>query len=105
MAGPMNCFADEVRCPWDDSMSEKRQNEPGSSEGERIEGKYANYFQVGHNAFEFVIDFGQMYSDGRQEHFHSRIVTGPAYARELLKVLAESVEQYEKTFGSRGVQK
>jgi hypothetical protein len=25
------------------------------------EGRYANYFQIGHNAFEFIIDFGQGY--------------------------------------------
>lgn len=68
---------------------------------DNIEGKYANYFQVGHNAFEFLLDFGQMYSDGTQEHFHTRIVTGPSYARELLKVLKESIEQYEATFGVR----
>jgi len=64
-----------------------------------IEGKYANYFQIGHNAFEFLLDFGQMYSDGTQEHFHTRIVTSPSYAKELLKVLGESIEQYEATFG------
>ena len=64
-----------------------------------IEGKYANYFQVGHNAFEFLLDFGQMYADGAEEYFHTRIVTGPSYAKELLKVLSESIEQYEATFG------
>jgi len=63
------------------------------------ESKYANYFQVGQNAFEFLLDFGQFFSDGRREHFHTRIVTSPLYAKELLKVLQEAVEQHEKSFG------
>ncbi|MGD0989279.1 MAG: DUF3467 domain-containing protein [Candidatus Sulfotelmatobacter sp.] len=79
-------------------MADKRyegENPPPSG----IEGKYANYFQIGHNAFEFLLDFGQMYADGTEEHFHTRIVTGPSYAKELLKVLSESIAQYETTFG------
>jgi hypothetical protein len=64
-----------------------------------LEGKYANYFQVGHNAFEFVVDFGQMYSDGPREQIHTRIVTGPWYAKEFMELLEQSVEQYEEHFG------
>jgi hypothetical protein len=79
-------------------MADKRYQGEDSTQS-RIEGKYANYFQIGHNAFEFLLDFGQMYSDGTQERFHTRIVTGPSYAKELLKVLSESIEQYEATFG------
>ncbi len=79
-------------------MSDKRYEDDDPTQGD-IEGKYANYFQVGHNAFEFLLDFGQMYSDGIQEHFHTRIVTSPSYAKELLKVLGESIEQYEAAFG------
>jgi hypothetical protein len=70
-----------------------------SSPPSGIEAKYANYFQVGHNAFEFLLDCGQFYSDGRREHFHTRIVTSPRYAKELLKVLRDAVEQYEENFG------
>jgi len=32
-------------------------------ETSKIEGRYANYFKVGHNAFEFVLDFGQYYPE------------------------------------------
>jgi hypothetical protein len=42
-----------------------------------------------------------MYSDGKQERFHTRIVTSPSYAKELLKVLGESIEQYEAAFGPK----
>jgi len=64
-----------------------------------VEGKYANYFQIGYNTFEFLLDFGQLYADGRQERIHTRIITSPAYAKELLQVLWASIEQYEQKFG------
>ena len=64
-----------------------------------IEGSYANYFRVGHNAFEFILDFGQLYSDAAQETVHTRIVTSPSYAKELLDVLRDAVAKYEGTFG------
>jgi hypothetical protein len=70
----------------------------GQIRNDRIEGKYANYFMVGHNAYEFLIDFGQMYTE-KQVQIHTRIVTGPPYAKELLKVLAQSIEQYQAQFG------
>jgi hypothetical protein len=64
-----------------------------------IEGKYANYFEIGHNAFEVLLDFGQKYSNGVEGRIHTRIVMGPSYAKELLKLLAASIEQYEQNFG------
>jgi hypothetical protein len=79
-------------------MTDKRHVGQVSGEG-TIEGKYANYFQIGHNAFEFLIDFGQLYSDERKEQFHTRIITGPSYAKELLELLENSVERYEEAFG------
>jgi hypothetical protein len=59
---------------------------------------YANYFEIGHNAFEFVIDFGQCYD---REHIrHSvRIGTGPTYAKALLTLLSQSIARYEETYG------
>jgi hypothetical protein len=78
---------------------ERPAQETGSTHRDGIEGRYANYFQIGHNAFEFLLDFGQLYSDREQETFHTRIITSPQYARELLKVLSEAVGQYEGAFG------
>ena len=66
----------------------------------RPEGRYSNYFKVGHNAFEFVLDFGQFYPENVNAQLHTRIVTSPNYARALLETLRESIEQYEKTFGA-----
>lgn len=63
------------------------------------EGKYANYFMVGCNAVEFVLDFGQLYSEGAEPQLHTRIVTSPVYARAFLETLRESLDQYEHRFG------
>jgi len=65
----------------------------------QLEGRYANYFKVGHNAFEFLLDFGQFYPRGEKEQLHTRIVTSPVYAKALLQLLRDSVERYERTFG------
>lgn len=64
-----------------------------------LEGRYANYFKVGHNAFEFVLDFGQLYGRGVDARFHSRIITNPIYAKTFMQLLQESIEQYETMFG------
>lgn len=73
---------------------------PGGSE--QLEGRYANYFEVGHNAVEFLIDFGQFYPESAQGQIHTRIVTSPAYAKALLQTLRESMDSYEGTFGPIG---
>lgn len=80
-------------------MPDESRDEKGSLSDGRTEGQYANYFQVGHNAFEVLIDFGQAYSDGGQEHFHTRIITSPPYAKELLKILSEALKEYEGRYG------
>jgi hypothetical protein len=69
-------------------------------EAEVAESKYANYFKVGHNAFEFIIDFAQLYSGQLREKVHTRIATSPAYARALLAVIQEAVDAYERDYGA-----
>ena len=64
----------------------------------RLEGRYANIFQVGHNAFEFVLEFGQA-NLAEAARNHTRIVTGPVYAKVFLTILHESVDRYEQAFG------
>ena len=66
----------------------------------RLEGRYANYFAVGYNEHEFVIDFGQSYSDSDNPELCTRIVTGPAYAKAFLKTLQDSIATFETTYGS-----
>lgn len=64
-----------------------------------LHGQYANYFKVGHNAAEFVIDLGQFYPDNGAARLHTRIITGPAYAKALADLLADSIDKYEKSHG------
>ena len=67
--------------------------------GDELEGRYANYFKVGHNPLEFVLDFGQFYVDSEKVKLHTRIVTNPVYARALFEVLQASLDCYEESFG------
>jgi hypothetical protein len=64
-----------------------------------IEGKYANYFQIGNNLLEFVIDFGQLYGDETVPLLHTRIILSPSYAKELFDLLQKSLEEYQAQFG------
>jgi hypothetical protein len=64
-----------------------------------LEGRYANYFKVGYNAFEFVLYFGQYYTEDEGAQLHTRIVTGPIYAKALLEFLQDCIDKYEFEFG------
>jgi hypothetical protein len=64
--------------------------ENGRSTKEGLEGKYANHFDVGFNASEVVIDFGQAFTDRAGAAIHTRIVMSPASARALQAMLGES---------------
>ena len=61
--------------------------------------RYANWFNVGHNNFEFIIDFGQHHTGEAAPLVHTRIVLSPAYAKVLGELLAESLVRYEESFG------
>ena len=69
-----------------------------TKENGKPEGQYANYFKVGHNAVEFVLDFGQYYPDKDTANLYTRIITCPAYAKEFLITLQEAIEKYEQRF-------
>ena len=71
-----------------------------SSEGKRLEGKYANYFEIGNAACEFLFDFAQLYQGREKVHFHTRIITTPQGAKALQDTLRESIHEYEKRFGT-----
>jgi hypothetical protein len=79
------------------------EKEKGDTErGHQIEGRYANCFQVGYNAFEFAIDFGQFYANGSDGRIHTRIITSPNYMKALLQTLTTSIGGYEREFGEIG---
>lgn len=65
----------------------------------RSEGRYSNYFRVGYNAFEFLVDFGQAYADDDSSELHTRIIIAPSYAKALSELLIESLRQYEAING------
>jgi phage regulator Rha-like protein len=66
----------------------------------RLEGFYANHLKVGHNAFEFLLDFCQRFDENEEAELCARIITNPADAKAMLATLKEAVEYFEKTFGA-----
>ncbi|MPV68183.1 DUF3467 domain-containing protein [Burkholderia sp. BE17] len=58
---------------------------------------YANYFEVGHNAFEFLIDAGQVEPQSGNVQLMSRIAVSPVHAKLLAQLLARSIAQFEAT--------
>ena len=70
----------------------------GSDPNAALPGRYANYCQVGQNAMEFVIDFGQRYGEVQTPLFHTRIVTTPFYMKAILAALKEAMDLYERRF-------
>jgi hypothetical protein len=75
------------------------ENNPDEGPDEGREGRYANEFHIGHNAFEVVFEFGQGYEGYKQPVMHTKIVTSPAYAKGFLELLAHSMAEYESRFG------
>lgn len=81
------------------------QKDKSSLKKDKIKGKYANYFKVGYNAYEFIIDFCQYYSpngsypETEKAELCERFITSPAYAKALMNVLRKSIKEYEDTFG------
>jgi hypothetical protein len=61
---------------------------------------YANYCEVGHNAFEFLIDYGQFRPEAGAVQIHSRIVAGPVQAKLFARLLGEAVGRYEAQHGT-----
>lgn len=64
-----------------------------------MEGRYVNYFEIGHNAFEVILDFGQFYEGEAEPTQHTRIVTSPVYAKRLSGLLQQAIRQYEASYG------
>ena len=63
------------------------------------EGRYSNYAEIGHNATEFVFDFGQVWRDGTPAGVYVRVITNPDTAERLSELLDESLNQYRSAYG------
>lgn len=66
---------------------------------EALEARYANYFEVGHNAYEFILDFGQYQPDTTKIQAQTRVVTGPVFAKILSNMLSQAILQFEEEHG------
>jgi hypothetical protein len=65
---------------------------------------YVNYFEVGHNPFEFLLDLGQFHPgatdcEGRVS-IHTRIALAPPYAKMFSDLLARAVQEHEGEHGA-----
>lgn len=61
--------------------------------------QYANYFRIGYNAAEFVLDFCQAYGNGDEPTPVCRVVITPAGAEELHALIAGSLAEYRASLG------
>lgn len=64
------------------------------------EGRYANYFEIGHNAFEFLLDLGQLGLETEPARIYLRVITSPSGARQLHQLLNEALAEYRRSFGA-----
>jgi len=72
---------------------ESTKSNPSFKHG-RDEARYANFFQIGYNAYEFLIEFGQ------EENIHTRIYVSPQHAQFLSKLLIDTLRQHKQLFGT-----
>lgn len=73
---------------------------PSSPSGEAPLAIYANYCEVGHNAFEFLLDFGQFRPESGKVHVHSRIVAGPVQAKLFARLFTQAIDRFEASHGA-----
>ena len=64
---------------------------------------YVNYFEVAHNRYEFLIEFGQ-YRHGKEAEagmsvIHTRLALSPPYAKMLSDLLTKATAEHEKAHG------
>lgn len=64
---------------------------------------YVNHFEVAHNPFEFLIEFGH-YKPSKEDSTgytarHTCLAISPPYAKMLAELLVRAVEQFEDSNG------
>ena len=63
------------------------------------EGRYVNYFEIGHNAFEFLFDLGQLGPEQENARIYMRVITSPSGAIALQELLNKALAEYKKFYG------
>jgi hypothetical protein len=61
--------------------------------------RYVNYFEVGQNAYEFLVDFGQYQPESEGIVLHTRIALGPTHAKLLASLMSQALERHETEHG------
>ena len=61
--------------------------------------RYVNYFEVSHNAVEFLLDFGQYQPEAEAVSVHSRMAFGPTHAKLLVAMLSRAMREFEAQHG------
>ncbi|MCE5252069.1 DUF3467 domain-containing protein [bacterium] len=64
------------------------------------DGIYANIAFIATNNSEFVLDFGRFLPGNSRGKVVTRVVMNPMNAKGFLKSLSDSVERFEKQFGT-----
>ena len=72
--------------------------QPNTEGDAGLEARYANFFKVGQNSTEFLLQFGQFHP-GTELFWLTRIVISPAFVKELLRLVTESVNLYKAHYG------
>ncbi len=62
--------------------------------------RYVNYFEVSHNAVEFLLDFGQYQPEAETVSVHSRMAFGPTHAKLLVSMLSRAMRDFEDQHGA-----
>lgn len=73
--------------------------DPHKTTQDRLASNYSNHLQVGFNAFEFLLQFGQFREKDTDVVNVTAIVTSPAFAKAFARTLNESIANYEQRFG------
>jgi len=71
----------------------------GRIDNETADGIYSNIASIMFNRSEFYLDFGRLVPGRQEVRVHARIITSPAHAKDLARVLAQNIQQYEERFG------
>lgn len=75
------------------------EGEPAAHYMHNLETRYTNYFEVGYNSAEVIVDCGCFYAGEGGPTIHTRIATTPTYAKALLETLLDALNAYERAFG------
>lgn len=65
-----------------------------------LESRYANYFEIGFNQHEVIIQCGQFYSGDSKALIHTRVVTTPTCATSLLELLRKTLQEHTFEYGN-----